>query len=119
MAVSENVLSERKIISITGKRQITIPLKFYEYLNFSKEAECFLTEGTIVIRPLAENNDNFNIEILKDLVAQGYNGNELISEFEKLQKGIKGAIKSLTNEADRIAAGEITSSSTEDVFGED
>ena len=32
-------IMDRKIISITGKRQLTIPLKFYEKLGLGKEVE--------------------------------------------------------------------------------
>ena len=59
----------------------TIPLKFYERLNFGREAECFLADDAVVIRPLSASSDNFTMEILKDLVAQGYGGNELIEKF--------------------------------------
>ncbi|MCL2254638.1 MAG: AbrB/MazE/SpoVT family DNA-binding domain-containing protein [Lachnospiraceae bacterium] len=83
---------ERKIINVTGKRQVTIPLKFYEKLRFGKEVECFLTDDAIVIRPLSTSDDNFTMEILKDLVAQGYSGDVLIEKFAEQRSKIKKAI---------------------------
>ena len=72
---------DTKIINVTGKRQITIPLRFYEKLGFGKEIECSLTDDAIVLRPHFNNDDNFTMDILKDLVSNGYSGNELLEKF--------------------------------------
>lgn len=113
----EHNLLERKIINVTGKRQVTIPLKFYEKLCLGKEVECFLTNNSIVIRPLSGSNDNFTMEILKDLVSQGYNGDELIEKFSEQRDNIQKAIGTLIDEADEIAAGKRKGATTEDIFG--
>ena len=110
---------ERKIINVTGKRQITIPLKFYERLNFGKEVECFLADNAVVIRPLSASSDNFTMEILKDLVAQGYGGNELIEKFAEQRGNIQKAIGTLISEANEIAAGKRKGATTKDIFGEE
>ena len=109
---------DRKIIRVTGKRQITIPQKFYEQLHFDKEVECVLTDGAIVLRPLATAEDEFTIEILKDLVSQGYSGSELLAMFVKQRDNIRKAIGMLINEADEIAEGRRKGATTEDIFGE-
>lgn len=96
---------DRKIINVTGKRQITIPLKFYEKLGFGKEIECSLTNEAVVLRPLAYTDDNFTMEILKDLISQGYSGNELLEKFAEHRSDIKKAVKIVIDEADGIAAG--------------
>jgi len=101
---------ERKIIRITGKRQVTIPLKFFEKLRFSKEAECFLTDEGVVIRPLTTSDDTSTMEILKDLVTQGYSGDELLAKFAEQRDKIKKAI---------IAAGKRAGASMKDVFKKD
>ena len=115
----ERGLLERKIINVTGKRQVTIPLKFYERLHLGKEVECFLTSDSIVIRPLSASNDNFTMEILKDLVSQGYGGDELIEKFAEQRDNIQRAIGTLIDEADEIAAGKRKGATTEDIFGEE
>ena len=90
---------ERKIINITGKRQVTIPLKFFEKLRFGKEAECILTDDAVILRPLAASDDSFTMEILKDLVAQGYSGDELLAKFAEQRANIKKAINTLIKQA--------------------
>jgi len=114
-----NLAMERKIINVTGKRQVTIPLKFYERLSFGKEVECFLTEDAVVIRPLSNSDDGFAMEILKDLVAQGLSGEELLTEFAKQRGNIKKAVERFIDEADEIAAGLRESATTKDIFGEE
>ena len=110
---------ERKIINITGKRQVTIPLKFYEKLHFGKEVECYLADDAVVLRPLSNSDDSFTMEILKDLVSQGYNGDELLVKFAEQRANIKKAVGLLINEADEIAAGKRNGAATKDIFGEE
>jgi len=115
----ETLVMERKIINVTGKRQVTIPLKFFEKLRFGKEVECFLTDGAIVLRPLSGSDDGFSMEILKDLVSQGYGGDELLAKFAEQRDNIKKAIGSLIDEADEIAEGKRSGATTKDIFGEE
>ena len=110
---------ERKIISVTGKRQVTIPLKFYEKLRFGKEVECFLTNDAIVLRPFSNTDDNFTMEILRDLVSQGFNGDELIVKFAEQRQSIQKAVGLLINEADEIAEGKRNAATTKDIFGDE
>ncbi|TJX15157.1 AbrB/MazE/SpoVT family DNA-binding domain-containing protein [Tissierella creatinini] len=106
-----------KIISVSKKRQITIPLDFYKKLDLSKEVECSLEDGKIIIQPLHKDTSEFSVEILKDLVSQGYSGNELVEKFETQSKGIKNAITNMREEADAIAAGEKPAATFDDIFG--
>lgn len=115
----ENPAMERKIINVTGKRQVTIPMKFYERLGFGKEVECFLTEDSIVLRPLSNSDDSFTMEILKDLVSQGLSGDELLVKFAEQRNNIKKAVGMLIDEADEIASGKRDGSTTKDIFGEE
>jgi len=115
----ESPVMERKIINVTGKRQVTIPLKFYEKLRFGKEVECFLTDDVIVLRPFSNSDDGFTMEILKDLVSQGYGGDELLTKFAEQRDNIKKAIGALIEEADEIADGKRKSATTKDIFGEE
>ncbi len=114
----DNRYIKRKIISISGKRQITIPQKFFEILGFMDEAECILSEGEIIIKPVRENiSDDFAEEILADLIYQGYAGQELLLKFKETSKKVPYAVEKLVNEADDIAKGKSESSSMEDIFG--
>lgn len=108
---------ERKIIRVSKKRQITIPLKFFETLNLADEVQCSLENDAIVIRPLHQSQDEFSLEILKDLISKGYSGEELIKEFEIQRDKIKKATYSMLEEADKIAEGTTPSTSFEELFG--
>ena len=114
-----NTATERKIINVTGKRQVTIPLKFFEKLQFGKEVECYLTDDAIVLRPLSHADDGFAIEILKDLVSQGYAGDELLAKFAEQRLNIKRAINLLVEESDEIASGKRKGATTKEIFGEE
>lgn len=106
----------RKIISVSKKRQITIPIEFYKHLNMGDKVECSLEDGAIVIRPLYREPSEFSVEILKELVAEGYIGEELIKQFEIQSKKIKQAVDNMLKEADDIAAGKKKAASFDDIF---
>ena len=113
----DNRYIKRKIISISGKRQITIPQKFFEILGFMDEAECILSDGEIIIKPVRENiSDDFAEEILADLIYQGYTGQELLLKFKETSKKVPFAVEKLVNEADDIAQGKSESSTMEEIF---
>jgi bifunctional DNA-binding transcriptional regulator/antitoxin component of YhaV-PrlF toxin-antitoxin module len=109
----------RKIVSITGKRQLTIPKKFYEKLGFGKEVECFIERNTLVIRPLLLDEGEFSVEILRDLISEGYGGEELIEKFTVESRQMKGAINGLIKEGKDIAEGKKKGASMKDIFGKD
>ncbi len=46
---------EMKKLSISAKRQITIPQKFFTMLGFDTEAECTVRGNELVIRPVRTN----------------------------------------------------------------
>jgi len=119
MRAMESAVMERKIINVTGKRQVTIPLKFYEQLHFGKEVECILTEDAVMLRPFSHSDDNFSMEILRDLVSQGISGEELLTKFAEARKDIKKAVSLLIDEADEIASGNHRGVTSKDIFGED
>ena len=107
-----------KRVSISSKRQITIPLKFFKMMGFEKEAECIVRGNELVIRPVKENTSGeFAEQILADLILKGYSGNDLLVEFKKAQKQIRPAVEAMIKDADLAARGEIASLSYQDVFG--
>ena len=109
---------DKKKISITGKRQITIPQKFYETLGFGKEAECVLRDGELVIRPVHnQEGEMFSEQILADLIAQGYSGEELLEAFREARAQIRPAVEAMLEEAERAATQPENYASYSDVFG--
>ena len=108
----------RKTIRISEERQLTIPQKFFEALGFSTEAECILRGNEIVLRPVREQGGGeFAEQILADLIAQGFSGDQLLTEFKKMQKKVRPAVEVMLTQAEQAARGESESSSYEDVFG--
>ncbi len=101
-ARSESVI-EHKIISISAKRQITIPQKYYDMLGFDGEAECILQKGGIFLRPVRIDGNEFAEQILADLIEEGYSGTELLEKFKEQSRKIRPAVEHLIAEADRIA----------------
>jgi len=59
------------------------------------------------------------MEILKDLVSQGLQGEELPVKFAEQRQSIKKAVGMMIDEADEIASGKRKSATTKDIFGED
>ena len=116
IVLNENI--NAKIINISKKRQITLPLKFFNELGFNNEAECFIRNGEIVIRPYSRNEANtyFSEQILKELIKEGYNGEELLLEFKKRSEETNKAIKKMLSDADNVAKGKSEYETYEDVF---
>ena len=109
-----------KRISVSNKRQITIPLEYYKALKIENEVECILKDNSIIIRPVIDTSqDNFADLILEDLIKEGYEGKKLLEEFKKRKNKIKAAIKEVENEANKVAEDDEPYSSIEDVFKED
>ena len=112
----ERDIMKHKIISVSKKHQITIPLQFYKHLKLGNEVECSLEDGRIVIQPLHREPSEFSVEILEDLVSQGYSGDELVKQFKIQARNIKKAVINMLEEADAIATGEKKTADFDDVF---
>ncbi|WP_422485396.1 YwpF family protein [Gudongella sp. DL1XJH-153] len=94
---------DKKRIKISSKRQITIPAKFYDALKIDKEMECIYTEGMLVLLPIRSEKSEFAEEILKDLINQGYSGDDLLREFKTMNRKMRPAVEKLIDEADELA----------------
>ena len=114
----KGVSMDKKIVSISSKRQITIPISYFSKLGFGNKAECVLRGNEIVIRPAKEvSGGEFAEQILSDLIAQGLSGEELLTQFKSKQAQIRPAVEKLLDEAKNAAASKGEYSSYEDVFG--
>ena len=103
-AISIATAIERKVISVSTRRQLTIPQKYYDVLGFNNEAECILQDGGLLIRPLQHTNGGeFSEQILADLISQGFEGQELLAKFKEYSKGIKPAVQKLLDETEAFA----------------
>ena len=107
----------RKRISVSQKRQITIPIDFFNAMGVGAEVECFLRGNSLIIRPVREEDGAFDEEILADLISQGFAGNDLLAKFKETRKLVRPAVERLLDEAAYAAAGLAPGSTFEDVFG--
>ena len=118
VAVQENFRLGKKIVSISSKRQITIPQKFFSALGFRDEAECIVRGNELVIRPVqVVNGGEFAEQILSDLIKAGLSGEELLLAFRKQQAKVRPAVQRLLEEAEAAANGRGNFASYDDVFG--
>lgn len=109
---------EMKKLSISAKRQITIPQKFFTMLGFDTEAECIVRGNELVIRPAKTNTGGeFAEQILSDLISKGYSGNDLLERFKEAQRQVRPAVEAMLMEAEQMASSESEHISYEDVFG--
>ena len=111
---------EKKTISISNKRQITIPQSYYEKLGFDREAECIMCDAGLVLIPARRSGGEFAEQILADLIAQGYSGQELLAEFKSRQAKVRPAVERMIEEANELAGGNRERISLDELFsGED
>lgn len=109
----------KKRISVSQKRQITIPIEFFNSIGIDKEVECYVQNNTIIIRPVQENYGEFDEQILADLISQGLSGQELLEGFKEARNRIRPAVESLLEQASLAAEGKTKFSTYEDVFGKE
>lgn len=111
---------QKRRISISSKRQITIPAKYFEALELNKELDCIYSGNMLILTPVRSEDSPFAEEILKDLIDQGYSGDKLMSEFTKMNRNIRPAVEKMVEEADRIAEEAFTDykDKTDEIFGE-
>ena len=108
---------EMKKISISEKRQITIPQKFFTMLGFGTEAECTVRGNELVIRPAKENvGGEFAEQILADLIAEGFSGDELLARFKKAQREVRPAVEAMLAEAEQAATSKSGYATYADIF---
>ena len=107
----------KKRISVSQKRQITIPIEFYNSVGIDKEVECYVQNNAIILRPVRESDGEFDEQILADLINQGLSGQELLDNFKEARSQIRPAVERLLDEARLAAQDKASSNSYEDVFG--
>ena len=118
VAVKGTSVMDKKTVSISSKRQITIPQKFFAALGFSTEAECVMRNNELVIRPIRESSGgDFAEQILEDLVKEGLSGENLLIEFRKRQLKVRPAVEAMIAEAENVAAGNGEYFTYDDIFG--
>lgn len=88
-----------KRITVSSKRQISIPKEFYDAIGLGNEITIELLNNRLVIRPVREESEDFSEEILSDLIDEGYKGEELKAAFAERRAMLTSAVDNLIEEA--------------------
>lgn len=109
---------EQKRITITSKRQLTIPKKFFTELGFENDALCTMANGVLIIEPAPKaSGGEFAEQILADLISDGYSGTELLREFKARQAKVRPSVEIMLKAARSAAQGKGNYETFNDVFG--
>ncbi len=88
-----------KRITVSSKRQISIPKEFYDAIGLGNEITIEILNNRLVIRPVREESEDFSEEILSDLIDEGYKGEELKAAFAERRAMLTSAVDNLIEEA--------------------
>ncbi len=118
MSATARKMPEQKRVTITSKRQFTIPQKFYAELGFERDAICMMLDGMLIIQPATSvsGGGEFAEQILTDLIAEGFSGQELLDEFKTRQAKVRPAVERMLEAARTVAHGAGEYSTYEDIF---
>lgn len=119
MPAAASKMPEQKRVMITSKRQLTIPKKFYIELGFDREAVCTMGDGMLIIQPATHvsGGGEFAEQILSELIAKGFSGQELLNEFKTRQAKVRPAVEAMLEAAKAAASGTGEYSTYDDIFG--
>ena len=108
---------DKKTVKISEKRQFAIPQKFFTMLGFDREAECFVQNNELVIRPIKKDlSGEFAAEILADLLDQGVSRENLLEAFKAKQAMVRPAVENMIQAAEQAASGDGEFETYDDVF---
>jgi len=113
--------SSKKTLSISSKRQITIPQKYFKALELESEVECVFNGEVIILKPVQKESGYFAKEILNELIDKGLQGEELKKEFAKMSKNVEPAVKKLLEDIHQESKEFMKNykDETTDIFGDD
>jgi len=94
-------LNEKPIrrVKVSKQRQVNIPKDFYDALNLTDEAIIEFNGKELIIRPAEYEVVDFSEDILRDLVSQGYSGQELVNNFSRIKAEVPRALERMKEEA--------------------
>lgn len=104
MGAALAALAEPQTIKISSKRQITIPARYYEAAGFGEYALCTWTDQGILLQPLDTEDEDVTVDILRSLIKQGFEGEELIEHYQEMKRKIV-SVRCKLDEAERDVSG--------------
>lgn len=100
MGAALAALAEPQTIKISSKRQITIPARYYEAAGFGEYALCTWIDQGILLQPLDMEDEDVTVDILRSLIKQGFEGEELIEHYQEMKRKIV-SVRCKLDEAER------------------
>lgn len=96
-------------LKVSSKRQITIPVDVYQRHGFTEYALLTETENGFTIQPLdvEDGDDELTVMLLRYLIEQGYDGEELIDKFQEVKPSFFSIHKAIQRSEEDIAAGRV------------
>lgn len=83
--VGEGEVLEYREITVTSKRQITIPKSFFDRLAVEQRFVAYLTNEGIFLKPIRTESETVYDDDLKNIVrkvvSEGYSGEEMVEEI--------------------------------------
>ena len=91
-------------IAISKKNQITIPQAVVDELGFKDRAEYVVSGGQLILKPARDDRgEYFSDEILAELIANGYSGEELLMKFKEIKRRVPAAVEMMIKESEENA----------------
>lgn len=98
---------ETQVIKISSKRQITIPSKCFEQAGFGDYALCTWSEKGLTLEPLSVDDEDVTVDILRHLISQGVEGEELITKYQEMKRKIISVKEKIREAENDIAEGAV------------
>lgn len=104
-------LAEPQAIKISSKRQTPkiTPAQWYRALDFHEYALATWTDDGILIQPLDVSDEDVTVDILRHLIAQGYEGDELIEQYKQMKAKIVSVKRAIEEAEEDVATGRVDS----------
>lgn len=83
-----NDIIKSKKIKVSAQRHLVIPKEFYDALGIGEEVTIELHEGQLVIKPIIKINEDFAENLLEELIATGFSGEELVTKFKEVKQQV-------------------------------
>ena len=80
-----NQIIKSKKIKVSAQRHLVIPKEYYDALNIGEVVTIELHEGLLVIKPVVKVDEDFAENLLEELIAAGFNGDELVAKFKEVK----------------------------------
>ena len=80
------IILKSEILEVLSGGEIHIPEDYILELGIGEKVICFLENGELVIRPFFEEIKEDSKDILEDLKARGFTGEELLNEYKKVRR---------------------------------